>query len=50
MPGYLWHSGTPNTSDFNRLCVVGDFIIHEPKAPGEKTYSFDVALPAEAAG
>jgi hypothetical protein len=49
MPGYLWHSGTPNTSDFNRLCVVGDFIIHEPKAPGEKTYSFDVALPAEAA-
>lgn len=49
MPGYLWHSGTPNYSDFNRMCVVGDFIVHEPKPAGQKTYSFDVALPAQAA-
>jgi Putative 2OG-Fe(II) oxygenase len=46
MPGYLWHSGTPNTSTFNRLAVVGDFIISEPKQPGQTTYAFDVDLAA----
>ena len=29
MPGYLWHSGTPNYSDFNRLAIVGDFLLEE---------------------
>jgi hypothetical protein len=42
MPGYLWHSGTPNYAAFNRLAVVGDFILHEHKAPGERSYCFDV--------
>jgi hypothetical protein len=46
MPGFLWHSGTPNYSSFNRLAVVGDFIISEPKAPGQETYAFDVDLAA----
>ena len=43
MPGYLWHSGTPNQSTFNRLAIVGDFILREPEAPGKKVYAFDVS-------
>lgn len=29
MPGYLWHSGLPNYASFNRLAIVGDFILRE---------------------
>ena len=50
LPGFPWHSGTPNYSSFNRLAVVGDFIISEPKAPGHETYAFDVDLAAEIIG
>ncbi|HTW73075.1 MAG TPA: putative 2OG-Fe(II) oxygenase [Acetobacteraceae bacterium] len=43
MPGYLWHSGTPNYAAFNRLAVVGDFILHERKSPARQSYCFEVA-------
>jgi hypothetical protein len=42
MPGYLWHSGTPNNSSFNRLAIVGDFILHE--RTGRTPHSFDLSF------
>lgn len=39
LPGYLWHSGTPNYSGFNRLAIVGDFLLQERSS--QRTHSFE---------
>jgi hypothetical protein len=48
MPGYLWHSGTPNYSGVNRLAIVGDFLLRERS--GESAHSFDVTFAKEGSG
>ncbi|MCB9763503.1 MAG: hypothetical protein H6739_27295 [Alphaproteobacteria bacterium] len=42
MPGYLWHSGLPNYAQFNRLAIVGDFILREHAT--RSTHAFELAF------
>ncbi|MCB9796182.1 MAG: hypothetical protein H6741_26090 [Alphaproteobacteria bacterium] len=42
MPGYLWHSGLPNYASFNRLAVVGDFLLRERTE--RSVHTFDLSF------
>ncbi|NJK32525.1 MAG: hypothetical protein HC927_09010 [Deltaproteobacteria bacterium] len=42
MPGFLWHSGTPNYSSFNRLAIVGDFLLREHSS--RTTHTMDLVF------
>ncbi len=45
LPGYLWHTGSPNDSAVHRMAVVADFILHPIDGNTDESYSVELEVP-----